>query len=429
VRWSAGRSRGKRVRAEVISVGTELLLGQITDTNATYLCRRLAELGIPVYFRQTVGDNRARIQEAFRLAWSRADLLLFTGGLGPTEDDLTKEAIAEALGVDLVLDEASWAHIQTFFARRSRPLTPNQRKQAMLPRGAQAIPNRWGTAPGVLWELEDRVIVILPGVPREMQGMFEETVIPYLRRRGWAGEEVIRSRVLKVVGIGEGALEEQVRDLLRSTNPTIAPLAHLGEVHLRITARGRPEEVDRMLAEAEAALRERIGAYVYGTDDETLEEAVARLLKQTGQTVAVAESCTGGLLGHRLTNVPGSSAYFRGGVVAYANEAKTALLDVPEAVLRVHGAVSGEAAEAMARGVRAAFRADIGIAITGIAGPSGATPDKPVGLVYLALAEGATGRVVRVEFGSEPGREGIKHLATQGALDLLRRHLLVLRTA
>lgn len=411
-------------RAEVISVGTELLLGQITDTNATYLCRRLAELGIPVYFRQTVGDNRARIQEALRLAWGRAELLLFTGGLGPTEDDLTKEAIAEALGAELVLDEASWAHIQAFFARRSRPLTPNQRKQAMLPRGAQAIPNRWGTAPGVLWERDDRVIVILPGVPREMQGMFEETVVPYLRRRGWAGQEVIRSRVLKVVGIGEGALEERIRDLLHSLNPTIAPLAHLGEVHLRITARGRPDEVDRMLSEAEAALRARIGAHVYGTDEQTLEGAVATLLQRVGRTVAVAESCTGGLVAHRLTNVPGSSAYFRGGVVAYANEAKTALLGVSETVLRTHGAVSQEAAEAMARGVRAALGADIGIAVTGLAGPSGATPDKPVGLVYLALADQVRGRVVRVEFGSEPGREGIKSLAAQAALDLLRRHLL-----
>lgn len=411
------------VRAEIISVGTELLLGQITDTNATYLCRRLAELGIPVYFRQTVGDNRTRIQQAFRLAWERSELVILTGGLGPTEDDLTKEAVSEALGAELVLDEDSWARIQAFFARRARPLTPNQRKQAMIPAGARAIPNRWGTAPGVLWERDRHLIVILPGVPREMQGMFEETVLPDLRARGWVGEEVIRSRVLRLVGIGEGAAEERIRDLLRTSNPTIAPLAHLGEVHLRITARGKPEEVDRMLAEAEASLVERVGPYVYGRDDENLEEVVGRLLVRAGRTVAVAESCTGGLLGHRLTNVPGSSAYFRGGVVAYANDAKIALLGVEEAVLKAHGAVSEQAAESMARGVLRVLGADIGLAVTGIAGPSGGSPEKPVGRVYLACADGAQVRTVRVDFGSEPGREGIKYLATQAALDLLRRHL------
>jgi len=412
------------VRAEILSVGTELLLGQITDTNATYLCQRLAELGIPVYFRQTVGDNRERIQQAFRLAASRADLILFTGGLGPTEDDLTKEALSEALGVDLVLHEASWAHIQNLLRSRSRPLTPNQQRQALLPRGAQPIPNRWGTAPGVLWERGHQVIVMLPGVPREMRGMFEETVVPYLEERGWAGKEVIRSRVLRVVGIGEGALEEIIKDLLRSPNPTIAPLAHLGEVHLRITARGHREEVDRMLAEAEAALRERIGRYVYGTDQETLEGAVAKLLVASRRTVAVAESCTGGLLGHRLTNVPGSSAYFRGGVVAYANDLKRSLLRVPQELLNAHGAVSEWVAEAMARGVREAFTADLGLAITGIAGPSGATPEKPVGLVHVALAHGEGVEVRRADFGPQFGREGTKYLATQAALDLLRRHLL-----
>ncbi|MDR7568428.1 MAG: competence/damage-inducible protein A, partial [Armatimonadota bacterium] len=397
---------------------------QITDTNATYLCQRLAELGIPVYFRQTVGDNRERIQQAFRIAASRAELLVFTGGLGPTEDDLTKEAVAEAVGVDLVLHEASWAHIQDLLRSRNRPLTPNQQRQALLPRGAGAIPNRWGTAPGVLWERDGQVIVMLPGVPREMRGMFEETVVPYLRERGWAGEEVIRSRVLRTVGIGEGALEDLIQDLLHSSNPTIAPLAHLGEVHLRITARGRVGEVDRMLSETETALRARADRYIYGTDQETLEEAVAKLLVACRRTVAVAESCTGGLLGHRLTNVPGSSAYFRGGVVAYANELKSSLLGVPEEVLRTHGAVSEPVAEAMARGVREAFAADLGVAITGIAGPSGATPEKPVGLVYVALADGEEVRVRRADFGAQFGRQGIKHLATQAALDLLRRHLL-----
>jgi len=415
---------GEVRRAEVISVGTELLLGQITDTNATYICQRLAECGIPVYFRQTVGDNFERVQQAFRLAWSRAELVVFTGGLGPTEDDLTKEAVAAVLGAELVEDPGALAHLEQFFARRGRTMTANQRRQALIPRGALAIPNRWGTAPGVFWEADGRVVVMVPGVPREMRGMMDEFVIPELRRRGWVGEEVIRSRVLRTVGIGEGQLEELVRDLIHTTNPTVAPLAHVGEVHLRITARGPSEEVSRLLDEAEARLRERLGDAVYGVDDETLDEVVARLLRDSGLRVAVAESCTGGLVGERLTSVPGSSAYFLGGVVAYGNEAKVKLLGVPQRLLEEFGAVSAEVAEAMARGVRETFRADLGVGVTGVAGPGGGTETKPVGRVYLAVADPQSSRTVRADFGEEPGREGVRRLASQAALNLLRRYLL-----
>lgn len=415
---------GEVRRAEVISVGTELLLGQITDTNATYICQRLADCGIPVYFRQTVGDNFERVQQAFRLAWSRAELVVFTGGLGPTEDDLTKEAVAAVLGAELVEDPAALAHLEQFFARRGRTMTANQRRQALIPRGALAIPNRWGTAPGVFWEADGRVVVMVPGVPREMRGMMDEFVIPELRRRGWVGEEVIRSRVLRTVGIGEGQLEELVRDLIHTTNPTVAPLAHVGEVHLRITARGSSEEVSRLLGEAEARLRERLGDAVYGVDDETLDEVVARLLRDSGLRVAVAESCTGGLVGERLTSVPGSSAYFLGGVVAYGNEAKVKLLGVPQRLLEEFGAVSAEVAEAMARGVRETFRADLGLGVTGVAGPGGGTETKPVGRVYLAVADLQSSRTVRADFGEEPGREGVRRLASQAALNLVRRYLL-----
>ncbi len=411
-------------RAELISVGTELLLGQITDTNATYICQRLAECGLPVYFRQTVGDNFQRVQEAFRLAWSRAELVVFTGGLGPTEDDLTKEAVAAALGAELVEDPDSLAHLEQFFARRGRTMTPNQRRQALIPKGAVAIPNRWGTAPGVFWEVDGRVVVMVPGVPREMRGMVDEFVVPELRRRGWVGEEVIRSRVLRTVGIGEGQLEEMIRDLIHTTNPTVAPLAHVGEVHLRITARGAPEEVAHLLDEAEARLRDRLGDAVYGVDNQTLDEVVGTLLRQAGLRVAVAESCTGGLVGERLTAVPGSSAYFLGGVVAYSNEAKVQLLGVARALLEQFGAVSAEVAEAMARGVREAFRADVGVAVTGIAGPGGGTEAKPVGRVFLALADEQGCRSARSDFGEEPGREGIRRLASQAALNLLRRYVL-----
>ncbi|MDR7579015.1 MAG: competence/damage-inducible protein A [Armatimonadota bacterium] len=415
---------GEVRRAEVISVGTELLLGQITDTNATYICQRLAECGIPVYFRQTVGDNFERVQQAFRLAWSRAELVVFTGGLGPTEDDLTKEAVAAVLGTELVEDPGALAHLEQFFARRGRTMTANQRRQALIPRGAVAIPNRWGTAPGVFWEADGRVVVMVPGVPREMRGMVDDFVVPELRRRGWVGEDVIRSRVLRTVGIGEGQLEELVRDLIHTTNPTVAPLAHVGEVHLRITARGSPEEVSRLLDEAEGRLRERLGDAVYGVDDETLDEVVARLLRDSGLRVAVAESCTGGLVGERLTAVPGSSAYFLGGVVAYGNEAKVKLLGVPQRLLEQFGAVSAEVAEAMARGVRETFRADLGLGVTGVAGPGGGTEAKPVGRVYLAVADPRSSRTVRADFGEEPGREGVRRLASQAALNLLRRYLL-----
>jgi nicotinamide-nucleotide amidase len=415
-------------RAEVVSVGTELLLGQITDTNATYICQRLAECGIPVYFRQTVGDNFHRVQEAFRLAWSRAELVVFTGGLGPTEDDLTKEAVAAALGAELVEDRDCLAHLEQFFARRGRTMTPNQRRQALIPRGALAIPNRWGTAPGVFWEVDGRVVVMVPGVPREMRGMVDEFVLPELRRRGWVGQDTIRSRVLRTVGIGEGQLEEMVRDLIHTTNPTVAPLAHLGEVHLRITARGTPEEVSRLLDETEARLRERLGDAVYGVDDETLDEVVARLLRDSGLRVAVAESCTGGLVGERLTSVAGSSAYFLGGVVAYSNDAKCRLLGVPPELLEKLGAVSAEVAEAMARGVRERFGADVGLAVTGVAGPGGGTEAKPVGRVFLALADAGSARTVRADFGQEPGREGVRRLASQAALNLVRRYVLERRS-
>lgn len=411
-------------RAEVISVGTELLLGQITDTNATYICQRLAECGIPVYFRQTVGDNFHRVQQAFRLAWSRAELVVLTGGLGPTEDDLTKGAVAAALGAELVEDAESLAHLEEFFARRGRTMTPNQRRQALIPKGASPIPNRWGTAPGVFWEVDGRVVVMVPGVPREMRGMLEEFVIPELRRRRWIGGEVIRSRVLRTVGIGEGQLEELIRDLIHTRNPSVAPLAHLGEVHLRITARGSPEEVSRMLEQAEQGLRDRLAEAVYGTDEETLEQAVARLLRTSGLTVAVGESCTGGLVGQRLTSVPGSSAFFLGGVVAYSNQAKRTLLGVPDRLLQSFGAVSAEVAQAMAEGARRVFEAEVGLGITGIAGRGGGGEAKPVGRVYLALVDRQGARSTRADFGEEPGREGVRWLASQAALNLLRRYLL-----
>jgi len=412
-------------RAEVISVGTEHLLGQINDTNAPYLCTVLAGLGIAVYFRTTVGDNAGRVQDVFRHALQRSDLILSTGGLGPTDDDLTVAAVAEALGLPLERNEEAWAHVQAFFRRRNRPLTSQQEKQAMLPRGARMIPNTRGSAPGVILEHHGATLIFTPGVPREMKGMVEDHVIPYLRARGLAGSEVIRSRILRITGLGESAVEDRVRDLMRaSVNPTVAPYAHTGECHLRITARGPEGDVERMLDQAEKALRARLGETVYAVGETALEEVVAEALSRGRVSIAVAESCTGGLVGQRLTRIPGASTYFDGGIVAYSNAAKQRWLEVPDALLAGHGAVSAETARAMAEAVRAQAHVDLGLATTGIAGPGGATPEKPVGLVYIALAHAEGTEVRELRFGTEPGREGVKYLASQAALDMIRLHLL-----
>jgi nicotinamide-nucleotide amidase len=410
------------MRAEIISVGTELLLGQIVDTNAAYLAQELASLGIDVYFKQTVGDNLARVQDAVHLALRRADAVLISGGLGPTEDDLTVEAVAGAVGDELVPSPEVADHVRRFFESRGRVPPASVYKQALVPRGARIIPNRRGTAPGIHLEPEGRMIFIMPGVPYEMRGMMTEYVIPYLRSRGEGA--TIHSVVLRVTGEGESAVEARIKDLIRGTAPTIAPYAKLGEVHLRITAKGPAEEARAQVARGEALVRERLGELVYGTGEQSLEEVVGGLLASRGLTVASAESCTGGLLAQRITSVPGSSAYFLEGTVTYGNEAKVARLDVPPALIRSHGAVSAEVAEAMARGIRTRSRARIGIAITGIAGPSGGTPEKPVGLVFIALADagGVTHR--RLTLGAEAGRAGIRHLAAQAALNLLRLHLL-----
>ncbi|TMI82837.1 MAG: competence/damage-inducible protein A [Bacillati bacterium ANGP1] len=388
-------------RAEIISVGTEHLLGQIVDTNATFLCTVLAELGIAVYFRSTVGDNVRRVQDVFRHALARADLILATGGLGPTDDDLTVAAVAEALGLPLERNEEAWAHVQEFFRKRKRPLSEQQEKQAMMPRGSRMIPNPRGSAPGVIIEHRDKTIIFTPGVPREMKGMVEDSVVPYLRERGLAGREVIRSRVLRITGLGESAVEDRLRDLMRSSvNPTIAPYAHTGECHVRVTARGGDAEVEAMLARAEAAIRERLGNTIYAADQATLEEVVAKALATKRVSIAVAESCTAGLLGHRLTGPPGASAFLDGGIITYS------------------------AARAMAESVRRQAGTDLGIATTGIAGPTGGTPAKPVGLVYLALAHAGGTEVREIHVGTEPGRAGVKYLASQAALDMIRLHLL-----
>lgn len=409
--------------AEILSIGTELLLGQIVDTNAAYLARTLAALGIDVYRKETVGDNPARVEETLRLAAERADLILTSGGLGPTQDDLTKECIARVFGEELVMDRPLLEALERFFRMRRAPMPERNRKQALIYRGGRPIPNSNGTAPGALLEKSGKIVISLPGPPRELVPMVEEFVVPFLAERLGAGRVLLRSRVLRFIGIGESALEEAVDDLTHSNNPTVAPLAHVGEAHLRITARAESESaLNELIQPVEREIRARVGEFLYGVDDETLETATVRALARHGLTLSTAESCTGGLLGARITSVPGSSAVFRGGIVSYHNDAKERLLHVPAEVLEQWGAVSAPTAEAMAAGARRALGTDLALSITGVAGPDGGSAEKPVGLVFIGLADADRTRASRYQFIGQ--RADIRARSVVAALDIARRRAL-----
>lgn len=412
----------------MISVGTELLLGQILNTHGQYLGRELAALGLDLYYQISVGDNRARVIQAFARAWERSDVVILTGGLGPTDDDLTKESVAGFLGLEEIEDEASRRWLDEFFARRGRRMTPNNLKQAMLPRGAKALPNPNGTAPGVLLETGGKAVIMLPGPPAELLPMFADHIRPYLIERWGGGRSVIASRVLRLCGIGESDAETRVKEILtRQGNPTIAPLVSGGEVTFRLTAKATtPAEGAALLDRAEAEMRGPLGDHIFGVDQQTLSDVVGDQMARAGLTIALAESCTGGLIGHQLTQRPGSSDYFRLGVVAYANDAKVAVLGVPAETIRAHGAVSEEAALAMAAGARRIAGTDLALATTGIAGPGGGSPEKPVGLVYGALVWPGGEDVRRWDFLGE--RHHIKDRAAFAALTMLWDHLKGLRS-
>lgn len=410
--------------AEILTIGSELLLGRVVNTNVAAIAERLSLEGIQVTFATTVGDELGRIEEAFRLALARADLVVATGGLGPTEDDLTREAVSAVLGRPLKLDAGVLERIRQRFARRGVSMPKNNEKQALVPEGAEVLENPHGTAPGLLIRVgEGQAVLLMPGVPREMLPMLEERALPRLRelfgfrRRGG-------TRVLKVTGLSESKVDEVIGDLIRQdTNPAVTILAHAGEIHLVLRAMAETEEeLTALLGDVEGEVRRRLGVFLYGTDHERLEDVVGRLLREHRKTVAVAESCTGGLVAHRLTNVPGSSLYFERGVVAYSEEAKRTSLGIPAALLRRYGPVSREVTEAMAEGVRKGSGADYGLGITGIAGPTGGTPEKPVGLVYIALSSGDG--VASKEYRFPFDREMNKWWAAQMALDLLRRRLM-----
>jgi nicotinamide-nucleotide amidase len=406
---------------EILSVGTELLLGDILNTNSQYLNRRLADLGISVYFNTTVGDNPQRLKKALEIAFSRSDMVIATGGLGPTKDDLTKEVSAEFFGKKLILHEESLNRIKEFFEKRGLPLTEGNIKQAYIIEGSKVIPNDWGTAPGIIYENNGKILILLPGPPREMIPMFETYVVPYLLT---LSSETIQSKVLRICGLGESFMEERIKDLIENqTNPTIAPYAKEGEAILRITAKAKSkEEAEKLIEEVEKEIRKRLGDFIYGEGDITLEEVVVKLLIEKGITIAVAESCTGGMISARIVNVPGVSKVFKEGIIAYSNESKIKHLNISEETLKKYGAVSKECALEMARNVALISGADIGLSSTGIAGPEGGTSDKPVGLVYLGLYMNGVENYKELKLSGDRNR--IRLYTTINALDFLRRHIL-----
>lgn len=407
--------------AEIICVGTELLLGDIVNTNAQFLSRELAELGISVLHQHVIGDNPERLRELVTQARSRSDLLVFSGGLGPTEDDLTKETVAEAFGDTLHFDEEEWGKIVAFFARTHRTTTENNRKQAMVPTRGHKIINDHGTAPGAWFEdAQGHCAALLPGVPREMKAMWTEQVRPALQRRQNC---TIHSRTLRVLG-GESSIASKVAPLFESANPTAAIYCKTGESEIRVTAReATAEAAQRACDEYLEKFRAILGDAAYDVDVPALEYTVVRVLREKGLHAATAESCTGGMIAQRLTNVPGASEVFGYGFVTYAEEAKQKLLGVDEVLIRQYNVVSGPVAVAMAFGAARAAGAELAVGITGIAGPGGALPGKPVGTVYLAGADTRTGQgwLLRLTLGGYHDREIIRTRAAMYALDLLRR--------
>lgn len=414
------------MKAEIISVGTELLLGHTINTDAAHVARELSALGIDLLFSCTVGDNPARLREALQTAFARSDLVITTGGLGPTGDDLTKETVAEVAGVELVRDPASVARIEDYF--RGRECGPSQYKQADLPRGCTVLQNDVGTAPGCVFESgQGALVLMLPGPPSELLPMLRHYAAPFLAARTGG---VIASRMVRVFGVGEGSAAEQLADLLESANPTAATYAKENEMFIRVTAKAETSAAALALCEPMVAeICRRLDEAVYivnedGTSDSCLEQVVVQALGARGMTLATAESCTGGLLAKRITDVPGSSEVFHMSAVTYANEVKTKLLGVPAELFDTVGAVSPEVARAMAEGVRQAACAGLGVGITGIAGPGGGSAEKPVGLVYVALSDGKAVWVRRMNpTGRIRSRTALRDRAASVALDMVRRRL------
>lgn len=409
------------MKAEILAVGTEILLGDIVNTNAQYLAKRLADLGISVYHQSVVGDNPERLLEAYRLAFSRADLVITTGGLGPTKDDLTKEVAFEYFGKQSVIHEDSLKIIEGYFKKMDRPMAESNKKQAYFPVDAVILPNNNGTAPGCIIEEYSKIIALLPGPPREMKPMFEESVVPYLKK---FQQGVLVSKVLRVIGVGESTAAEMLEDILdNQTNPTVAPYAKEGEVTFRITAKASSEEEGKkLIGPIEVEMRRRLGNNIYGEGDTTLENVVGEMLVNRNLTISTAESCTGGMVAATLINYAGISSVLMEGAVTYSNEAKINRLGVLRETLEVYGAVSSEVAAEMAQGIAKTAGTNIGLSSTGIAGPGGGSDEKPVGLVYIGLY--INGKVKTKKLNLSGNRQKIRERATMQLIDWLRRELI-----
>lgn len=408
------------MKAEILAVGTELLLGDILNTNARFLSRALASLGIDVYFQSVVGDNEARLLSAYEIAFSRAELVVVTGGLGPTDDDLTKETAAKYFGREQYLDAQILDGIRIHFEKLGMTMTENNRKQAFVPDGAAVLPNDRGTAPGLLIEDGGKILILLPGPPFEAEHMFTRYALPYLQEKQ---AFVFVSRVLRLSGIGESAAEDAIKDILRrQSNPSIAPYAKAGEMIFRITAKAENEaHAAALIAPVADQIYERLSDYIYAEGETTLAQTAVDLLVEKGVTIALAESCTGGLLAAALTDVPGASRVFMEGAVTYSNAAKINRLGVKEETIAQYGAVSEQTAAEMAQGLTAIENVAMGLSITGVAGPGGGTEAKPVGLVYIGLCYQGVTKVKELRMAGD--RQRIRMRTVMTALDLIRKEL------
>lgn len=413
------------VNAEIVCIGTELLLGHIINTNASFIAKKLAEIGIDHYFQTTIGDNHQRLADTIDKGLDRSDIVITTGGLGPTIDDITTQVIAKVANKKLILEKSVLKDVSDYFKRQNKKIPKDSLRQALIPEGAKWLKNPFGTAPGLIIEDGPKIIIALPGPPREMQPMVENCVIPYLKEKLKVGglRAIIKSRAIKLIGLPEANVNAKVKDLLNLSGAvTVGIYAKQGEVELKIMAKAANEiAADAQINKIEKDIRKRFGDYIYGINNETLEDAIGKLLTKKKKTLAIAESCTGGLISNLITNVSGSSKYFKEGIVAYSNNAKVKYLGVPLEIIRKYGAVSSQVAKEMANGIRNKSGVDIGLGITGIAGPTGATREKPVGLVYIALS--IKNKNICREFNFLGTRTEIKHQAAQAALDLLRCEL------
>lgn len=411
------------MKAEIVTVGTEILLGDIVNTNSKYLAKELASLGIEVYYQISIGDNENRLLRVLDDSLKRSDIVITTGGLGPTDDDITKEVACKYFNQELALDEPSLNKIKSHFEKLNIELTKNNKKQAYFPKNSIILENRNGTAPGAILKKDDKMIVVLPGPPREMIPMFENYVKPYLKN---ITDNILESKVLRLFGIGESLLEDKIIDIIKEqSNPTVAPYVGNMDVTLRITAKAKNKiEAKELISEVEEKIRERVGKFIYAEGNVSIEEVVSKILVEKNMTISTSESCTGGLVSASLINYPGISSVFMEGCVTYSNEAKINRLGVKKETLDTYGAVSEQIAREMAEGIAKNFNTNIGLSTTGIAGPEGGSDDKPVGIVYMGIY--INGKTIVKKFVFDGNRQQIRMRATKTLLNELRIELLKL---